>query len=97
MRERFAVDEKIQIALATEKSALAYDARITNSEGAEFSNHFGRVVYASSHGFAGEYAGSTFGHSVCAGGEARRRDAARLLVFVQSRKFANLESPQQRR
>ncbi|HWH77752.1 MAG TPA: DNA gyrase modulator, partial [Candidatus Binatus sp.] len=58
------VDEKIQIALDTEKSALAFDARITNSEGAEFSNQFGRVIYASSHGFAGEYSGSTFGHSV---------------------------------
>ena len=51
------VDEKIQIALDTEKSALDFDARITNSEGAEFSNQFGRVIYASSHGFAGEYAG----------------------------------------
>ncbi len=54
------VDEKIQIALDTEKSALAFDARITNSEGAEFSNQFGRVIYVSSHGFAGEYSGSTF-------------------------------------
>ena len=59
-----AVDDKIQIALDTEKAALSFDARITNSEGAEFSNHFGRVVYVSSHGFAGEYSGSTFGHSV---------------------------------
>jgi len=58
------VDEKIDIALQAEKSALAYDSRITNSEGAEFSNQFGRVIYATSHGFAGEYSGSTFGHSV---------------------------------
>jgi len=46
------VEEKIQIALDTEKSALAFDKRITNSEGAEFSNGFGRVIYASSHGLA---------------------------------------------
>src|ERR671925_542705 len=58
------VDEKIQIALETEKVALGFDSRITNSEGAEFSNQFGRVIYASSHGFCGEYQGSNFGHSV---------------------------------
>ena len=58
------VDERIQMALDAENSALAYDPRITNSEGAEFSNQFGRVVYANSQGFAGEYTGSTFGHSV---------------------------------
>src|SRR5918992_1176508 len=32
------VEEKIQIAVETEKSALVFDERITNSEGAEFSN-----------------------------------------------------------
>src|SRR5689334_11268735 len=55
------VDEKIQIALDLEKTALGYDQRISNSEGAEFSNTLGRVVYANSEGFAGEYRGSTFG------------------------------------
>ncbi|HMA81922.1 MAG TPA: DNA gyrase modulator, partial [Candidatus Binatia bacterium] len=35
------VDEKIKIALNAENSALTYDPRITNSEGAEFSNQFG--------------------------------------------------------
>src|SRR5438132_13805316 len=58
------VEEKIQMTLAAEKTALEYDPRITNSEGGEFSNQFGRVIYVSSHGFAGEYEGSTFGHSV---------------------------------
>ncbi|MGZ8530724.1 MAG: TldD/PmbA family protein [Candidatus Binatia bacterium] len=88
-----AVDDKIQIALATEKAALAYDARITNSEGAEFSNHFGRVVYVSSHGFAGEYAGSTFGHSVS---PVAKQDGAmqRDYWYSSTRKFANLESSQ---
>ena len=38
------VEEKIQIALDTEKNALAFDERITNSEGAEFSDGFGRVI-----------------------------------------------------
>ena len=79
--------------MATEKAALAYDARITNSEGAEFSNHFGRVVYVSSHGFAGEYAGSTFGHSVS---PVAKQDGAmqRDYWYSSTRKFANLESSQ---
>ena len=85
------VDEKIQIALDTEKSALAFDARITNSEGAEFSNQFGRVIYASSHGFAGEYSGSTFGHSVS---PVAKHDGSmqRDYWYSSNRKFANLES-----
>jgi len=85
------VDEKIQIALETEKNALAYDSRITNSEGAEFSNQFGRVIYASSHGFSGEYLGSTFGHSVspvAAQNGAMQRD----YWYSSNRKFAKLES-----
>jgi PmbA protein len=86
------VDNKIQMALATEKSALGYDARITNSEGAEFSNQFGRVIYASSHGFSGEYYGSTFGHSVApvaSENGAMQRD----YWYSSNRKFSRLESP----
>ena len=85
------VDEKIQIALETEKNALAYDSRITNSEGAEFSNQFGRVIYATSHGFSGEYSGSTFGHAVspvAAQNGAMQRD----YWYSSNRKFAKLES-----
>jgi PmbA protein len=85
------VDEKIQIALDTEKSALSYDPRITNSEGAEFSNQFGRVVYASSRGFAGEYAGSIFGHSVSPVA-AQNGSMQRDYWYSSNRKFARLES-----
>jgi PmbA protein len=86
-----AVDDKIQIALDTEKSALGFDARITNSEGADFSNQYGRVIYVSSHGFAGEYAGSTFGHSVAP--VARSNGSMqRDYWFSSNRKFAKLES-----
>lgn len=86
------VDEKIQIALDTEKSALGYDSRITNSEGAEFSNQYGRVIYASSQGFAGEYSGSTFGHSV-APVAAQDGGMQRDYWYSSNRKFAKLESP----
>ncbi|MGE5220167.1 MAG: TldD/PmbA family protein [Chloroflexota bacterium] len=86
------VDAKIQIALDAENSALGYDSRITNSEGAEFSNQFGRVIYANSHGFAGEYAGSTFGHSV-APVASQNGSMQRDYWYSSNRKFARLESP----
>ena len=85
------VDDKIQIALDTEKSALDYDARITNSEGAEFSNQCGRVIYASSQGFAGEYSGSTFGHSVSPVA-SQNGSMQRDYWYSSNRKFAKLES-----
>ena len=85
------VDEKIQIALETEKNALAYDSRITNSEGAEFSNQFGRVIYASSHGFSGEYSGSTFGHSVSPVA-AQNGSMQRDYWYSSNRKFSKLET-----
>ncbi len=86
------VDEKIQIALDAEKTALSYDPRITNSEGAEFSNQFGRVIYASSHGFSGEYSGSTFGHSVSPIA-AQNGSMQRDYWYSSNRKFAKLDSP----
>jgi PmbA protein len=85
------VDEKIQIALNTEKSALGFDPRITNSEGAEFSNQFGRVIYVSSHGFAGEYSGSTFGHSVSPVAKSNG-SMQRDYWYSSNRKFARLAS-----
>lgn len=88
------VDEKIHIALDTEKSALGFDPRITNSEGAEFSNQFGRVIYVSSHGFAGEYSGSTFGHSVSPVAKSNG-SMQRDYWYSSNRKFAKLESSKQ--
>ena len=87
------VEEKIQIALDTEKCALAFDKRITNSEGAEFSNGFGRVIYASSHGFSGEYEGSNFGHSVAPVAKSNG-SMQRDYWYSSNRKFSRLESPQ---
>jgi PmbA protein len=71
---------------------LAYDGRITNSEGGEFSNHFGRVIYASSQGFSGEYSGSTFGHSVAPVAKANG-SMQRDYWYSSNRKFSRLESP----
>jgi PmbA protein len=86
------VEEKIHIAVETEKSALAFDERITNSEGAEFSNGFGRVIYASSHGFSGEYEGSNFGQSVAPVAKSNG-SMQRDYWYSSNRKFARLDSP----
>ncbi len=86
------VDERIQLALETEKSALNYDPQITNSEGAEFSNQFGRVIYVSSQGFSGEYSGSIFGESVSPVA-SRNGSMQRDYWYASNRKFGRLESP----
>jgi PmbA protein len=86
------VEEKIQMALDVEKSALSYDSRITNSEGAEFSNHFGRVIYANSQGFSGTYDASNFGHSVSPVA-AQNGSMQRDYWYSSNRKFSRLESP----
>ncbi len=87
------VDEKIQIALDTERAAKSYDRRITNSEGAEFANSFGAVIYANSHGFCGEYGGSNFSCSV-APVASQNGSMQRDYWYSSNRKFSRLESPQ---
>ena len=87
------VEERIKMAVDGEKSALAFDPRIANSEGAEFSNGFGRVIYASSHGFSGEYEGSTFSHSVAPVAQSNG-SMQRDYWYSSNRKFSRLESPQ---
>jgi PmbA protein len=87
------VEERIKIALDTEKSALAFDERITNSEGAEFSDGFGRLIYASTQGFSGEYEGSNFGHSVAPVAKSNG-SMQRDYWYSSNRKFARLDSPQ---
>lgn len=87
------VDERIQMALDLEKAAMSYDPRITNSEGAEFSNGSGRVIYASSEGFAGEYRGSTYGISVAPVAK-ENGSMQRDYWYSSNRRFDRLESPQ---
>ncbi len=53
--ESLALDERIDMARACEGAALAFDARITNSEGASLSTRSGEVALANSRGFAASY------------------------------------------
>lgn len=87
------VEERTRLALEAEKAALDCDPRITNSEGAEFSNQFGRLIYANSHDFAGEYQGSSFSVSVipvAAIDGSMQRD----YWYSSQRKFSRLDSPE---
>jgi len=51
---------KIELARRCEAAALEADPRIKNSEGGDFADRRARYAYASSHGFSGEYATSSF-------------------------------------
>jgi len=57
-------EEKIALARRAEAAALAADPRIGNSEGAEYSDRRSRYAYATSFGFAREYATSSASLSV---------------------------------
>src|SRR6202050_2466343 len=70
-------DRAIEIAKSCEAAALAFDARINNSEGASLATHQGLHVYGNTHGFVGGYptTSHTLSCVVLAGtGEDMQRD-----------------------
>jgi PmbA protein len=87
-------EDKIAIARRGEAAALAVDPRITNSEGAEFADRHSIYTYATSHGFAGTYAGSTFGLTV-APVASKNGDLQRDAWYTTTRKRARLEAPEE--
>ena len=87
------VERGIDAAREAEEHALQYDARITNSEGAEFGTAFNRVVHANSEGFAGEYATSAFRLSV-APVAASNGYMERDHWFSAARRLDALDSPE---
>lgn len=56
---KLSASQKLALALETEKAALAFDNRITNSDGAGFSDSSWIIVYANSNGFLGSYKASS--------------------------------------
>ena len=86
------IEQKIEAARLAEETALQFDARINNSEGAGFQGSFNRVIYANSVGFSGEYEGSVFNLSVTPVAMlngAMERDH----WFSSTRKYDLLDSP----
>lgn len=57
-------ENKIALAREAEAAALSTDTRITNSEGAEFSNSARELLYANSLGFLGRYYTTSYSLSV---------------------------------
>jgi PmbA protein len=86
------VEEKIKLAKETEREALTYDSRMTNSEGADFSHDEGRILYANSYGFVGEYAVSSHSLSVSpVATEPETGNMQRDYWYSVQRKMASLE------
>jgi len=92
-RETVPMDRMIELATRTEKAALAVDPRLSNSEGAEVSTFGGRTVFANSHGFYGDYQGSSFS---CAVAPIAVQDGLmqRDYWYTVGRKFNRLDSPE---
>jgi PmbA protein len=83
---------RIQAALETEEAALAWDARITNSEGASFSAYAGERIFANSRGFVGGYRTSSCSLSatpVARQGNTMERD----FWYSSARSPSQLETP----
>ncbi|OQW62638.1 MAG: peptidase [Proteobacteria bacterium HN_bin10] len=88
-------DAQIEAARRAETAAMSADARIVNSEGADFNSAAGRVVLANSHGFLGDYRSSSFSLSVSPiaaepGGTAMQRDS----WYDVRRTYGMLASPE---
>jgi PmbA protein len=86
-------ERAIEIAKASESAALAFDARINNSEGASVNTHQGLHVYGNTHGFVGGY--PTTSHTVscvvlAGSGEGMQRD----YWYSTSRDWRDLEDPE---
>jgi PmbA protein len=84
-------ENKIALAREAEAAALQVDARITNSEGADFANSFREVVYANTLGFVGQYHSTTY--SLSAAPVATYHGAMQRDYWYSShRKFHQLET-----
>ena len=88
------VEEKIDWARRAEAAALESDARVRNSEGAEFYNRQGRVAYASTGGFAAGFRVSSFALSVTPVA-SDDGDMERDYWYTSARRLADLEPPEE--
>ncbi len=85
-------DHALAQARAAEGAALAVDPRLSNSEGAEFSQDASTIAYASTLGFAGSYRRSSFHlgvEPVATADGSMQRD----FWYARSRHLARLDDP----
>ena len=85
------VEQATKLALEAEKSALEYDAKIVNSNGASFNSHTGVRVYANTHGMLQSYLSSRYSLSCSViGGELDQLEND--YEYTVSREFDALSS-----
>ena len=83
-------DRALEIARTGENAALKLDPRIKNSAGAEFHSGRGRVLFANSQGFSGEYTGTSY--SLVVAPIAQDGDAMQQgYWYTSNRRFGKLE------
>ncbi|WP_058188258.1 TldD/PmbA family protein [Terracidiphilus gabretensis] len=87
-------EQRIEMARSAESSALAYDKRITNSNGASFNASTGRKVLANSRGFVGSYRSSYAGVSVVPLAKDENGQMQRDFWHSSARRLIDLESPE---
>ena len=86
------VEQATKLALEAEKSALEYDAKIVNSNGASFNSHTGVRVYGNTHGMLQSYLSSRYSLSCSViGGELDQLEND--YEYTVSREFEALSSP----
>ncbi|MDG6882437.1 peptidase PmbA [Phocoenobacter uteri] len=87
------VDQAVEMAIQAEHSALNFDERIVNSDGATFNSHTGVRMYGNTHGMVQGYLSSRYSLStsvISAYNDQLERDYA----YTISREFNQLQSPQ---
>ena len=86
--------EKLELARATEAAALAADARVSRSGGAQYGDALMHRALVHSNGFAGSYA-DTYAHiaveAICDDEEGKKRNGS---WYTVGRHFEDLEAPE---
>lgn len=87
------IEGRIDLARRAERAALESDPRITNSEGGEFENNRGLLLYASSNGFLGSFRSATASLAVVPVASENGR-MQRDYWYSSRRKLSQIESPE---
>ncbi|OBW91173.1 protein PmbA [Gallibacterium genomosp. 3] len=85
------VDQAVELALTAETTALDYDKRIVNSDGASFNSSEGIRVYGNTHGVLNSYLSSRYSLS-CSVIAEQEQALERDYEYTISRKFTDLQS-----
>ncbi|WP_394154641.1 metalloprotease PmbA [Vibrio maritimus] len=87
-------DTAAQKAIAAEKAALAYSAKIKQSDGASYDSHYGVKVYGNSHGLLAGYASSRHSISCSVIGQGENGDMERDYSYTLARHRDDLWTPE---